>query len=168
MRGQHPAVVGQAEVQGDVRRRQPDADLRRGVVQPGVAGVTIFLDTNGSGTLDPGEESTVTKANGGYLFDDVPPGVYSVREVVPAALGLLARRGDVLGIQRIVEELLDDPERLSAVTEQCRTWVVERFADGNVHDRLRALYVERGISAGMSRGSGKASAIPSTRDERSR
>jgi glycosyltransferase involved in cell wall biosynthesis len=93
--------------------------------------------------------------------------VRGVREVVPAELGLLARRGDVVGIQHIVEELLDDPDRLSVVTEQCRTWVVERFADGNVHDRLRALYVERGISAGRSRGTGRESVRSSARDERS-
>jgi hypothetical protein len=50
---------------------------------PRVAGVTIFLDTNNNGKLDPGEVSTTTDANGNYQFTDLAPGTYYVREVVP-------------------------------------------------------------------------------------
>ena len=49
----------------------------------GVSGVTIFLDTNGNDAFDSGEVSTQTNGDGGYLFDKVPTGTYSVREVVP-------------------------------------------------------------------------------------
>ncbi|CAN5173096.1 hypothetical protein BH11PLA2_BH11PLA2_48940 [soil metagenome] len=50
----------------------------------GVSGVTIFLDTNGNGNLDAGEISTVTDANGNYLFTNVGPGTFRIREVQPA------------------------------------------------------------------------------------
>ena len=62
-------------------------------LEPGLAGVTIYLDTNGNGQLDPGEPSTVTTADdpttpdvdetGWYAFTDLPIGTYVVREVVP-------------------------------------------------------------------------------------
>ncbi|QOV89027.1 SdrD B-like domain-containing protein [Humisphaera borealis] len=51
--------------------------------EPGVTGVTIFLDSNGDNLLSSGEASTTTIAGGAYHFDDVVPGAYSVREVVP-------------------------------------------------------------------------------------
>jgi len=50
--------------------------------EPGLAGWTIFLDANGNGTLDGGERSTVTDANGNYTFNNLLPGLYSVREVL--------------------------------------------------------------------------------------
>lgn len=50
--------------------------------EPGLAGVTIFLDTNRNGKLDGNEVSTVTDENGFYSFD-VPPGRYTVTELVP-------------------------------------------------------------------------------------
>lgn len=52
--------------------------------EPTLAGVTIFLDTNGNNSLDGGEQSTVTASDGAYVFDDVPPGAYSVREITPS------------------------------------------------------------------------------------
>jgi RHS repeat-associated protein len=49
--------------------------------EPGLAGVTVFLDQNANGRLDPGELSTTTDANGHYVFDDLPPGTYHVVQV---------------------------------------------------------------------------------------
>lgn len=58
----------------------------------GLGGVTIYLDMNFNGVMDPNEPSTVTQEEddttrfeevGRYRFDDVEPGVYSVAEVVP-------------------------------------------------------------------------------------
>jgi hypothetical protein len=51
--------------------------------EPGVAGITIYLDTNNNGQLDGGEPSTVTDANGNYSFTMLPAGTYHVREVLP-------------------------------------------------------------------------------------
>ena len=50
----------------------------------GIAGVTVFLDTNNNGVLDAGEVSTVTSADGSYDFTNLVPGLYVVRQVPPA------------------------------------------------------------------------------------
>ncbi len=49
--------------------------------EPGVAGVTINLDTNADGTVDT---TAVTGAGGSYTFLALAAGTYRVREVVPA------------------------------------------------------------------------------------
>ncbi len=60
-----------------------DGDGTRDPGEPGLAGVTIYLDTNGNKTLDVGELTTTTDADGNYAFTDLPAGTYFVREVVP-------------------------------------------------------------------------------------
>ena len=53
------------------------------------SGVTVYLDTNNNGKLDPGEQSQVTNAFGQYKFSNLTPNVtYTVREVVPAGYTL--------------------------------------------------------------------------------
>ena len=52
-----------------------------------LGGVTVYLDTNGNASKDPGEPSQATAANGTYLFPGLTPGTYAVREVVPAGYG---------------------------------------------------------------------------------
>lgn len=49
-----------------------------------IAGVTIFLDTNGNDALDDGEASTVSDQFGRWEFGNLTPGIYRVREVVPS------------------------------------------------------------------------------------
>jgi photosystem II stability/assembly factor-like uncharacterized protein len=49
----------------------------------GLGGWTVYLDSNGNGKLDAKEYSTTTNAQGQYSFAAVPPGTYSIREVVP-------------------------------------------------------------------------------------
>ncbi|MEG5034998.1 SdrD B-like domain-containing protein [Microcoleus sp. AT3-D2] len=49
-----------------------------------IAGVTIFLDTNGNDALDAGEASTVSDQFGRWEFGNLTPGIYRVREVVPS------------------------------------------------------------------------------------
>ena len=64
--------------------------------EPGLDGVTIYLDTNDNGELDwtdgngdgqwdvgEGERWTLTGADGSYSFARVKPGAYAVAEVVP-------------------------------------------------------------------------------------
>lgn len=46
-----------------------------------LAGWTIYIDRNNNGSLDPGEPSDVTNANGRYRFQNLVPGNYIVREV---------------------------------------------------------------------------------------
>jgi uncharacterized protein (DUF2141 family) len=49
-----------------------------------LAGVTIYLDTNNNGVLNPGEPSTVTNKFGEYRFLNLPAGTYYVREISQA------------------------------------------------------------------------------------
>jgi Ca2+-binding RTX toxin-like protein len=70
-----------------------DLNQSQGSREPGLAGVTIYLDLNNNGTLDPGEPSQVTATDdpttpdvdetGQYRFTNLQPGRYVVREVVP-------------------------------------------------------------------------------------
>jgi hypothetical protein len=54
--------------------------------EPALAGVTVFLDLHDDGTLDPGDPSTTTDANGDYTFANLAPGTYRVREAAQAEL----------------------------------------------------------------------------------
>jgi hypothetical protein len=58
----------------------------RGFRNPGnrTAGVTVYLDLNNNAALDTGEPTNVTNALGNYRFTNLIPGIYRVREVVPA------------------------------------------------------------------------------------
>ncbi len=47
-------------------------------------GITVFLDANFNGVLDPGERTARTKANGDYEFVFVAPGLHHVRQHLPA------------------------------------------------------------------------------------
>jgi len=50
---------------------------------PGLAGVTIYIDANNNGEFDAGELFGVTGENGFYVITGVGPGTHVVREVVP-------------------------------------------------------------------------------------
>jgi len=50
---------------------------------PGLANVRVYLDKNNNGTFDAGEKSTLTDSNGDYMFNQLTPGTYYVRQVVP-------------------------------------------------------------------------------------
>jgi hypothetical protein len=51
-------------------------------LEPGLGGITIYLDLNQNGKLDAGEPETVTDNDGKYRFTGLPAGRYTVREVV--------------------------------------------------------------------------------------
>ncbi|HEX6985516.1 MAG TPA: SdrD B-like domain-containing protein, partial [Planctomycetaceae bacterium] len=53
----------------------------RDASERGLSGVTVYLDLDRDGALDPGEPTQVTGADGSYLFG-VEPGEYVVRQVV--------------------------------------------------------------------------------------
>ena len=74
-----------AAIIGGVKFQDMNGNGVRDDGEPGMAGWTIFLDTNNNGKLDVGETRTTTDANGGYRFSDLTPGVtYVVREVQQA------------------------------------------------------------------------------------
>ena len=51
--------------------------------EPGIPGVTLFLDLNHDDTLDPGDPTAVTNASGAYSFTGLVAGSYTVREILP-------------------------------------------------------------------------------------
>ena len=61
-----------------------------------LSGWTVYLDADGDGTLDGGELSTVTDANGNYSFTDLPLGQYLVEEVPQAGWAQTSPRGGSL------------------------------------------------------------------------
>ena len=54
----------------------------RDVEEPGLGGWTIFLDEDGDGELDAGEQSTTTDAAGAYAFRFLMPATYTVAELL--------------------------------------------------------------------------------------
>ncbi|MFI5377901.1 MAG: SdrD B-like domain-containing protein [Tepidisphaerales bacterium] len=58
----------------------------RDISEAGVPGWTVYLDTNNNGILDAGEQSVVTDAQGGYVFDNLPAANYTVRLVPQAGM----------------------------------------------------------------------------------
>ena len=69
-----------------------DGDGERDSDEPGLGGVTIYIDANNNGQRDRGERTTSTQFDdpftdfdegGLYRFVKVEPGVHTVREVVP-------------------------------------------------------------------------------------
>ena len=59
-----------------------DGDRTWDSEEVGLAGWTIYLDTNENGALDLGEASTTTAGDGSYRFEGVQPGTYSIGEVL--------------------------------------------------------------------------------------
>ena len=64
---------------GDRLWSDTDADGEQDPGESGLVGVTVFLDTNDNGTLNSGERSVVTGANGTYVFNGLLSGNYNVR-----------------------------------------------------------------------------------------
>jgi hypothetical protein len=68
------------EISG-IKWEDRDGDGARDPGEPGIAGWTIYLDTNGNRQLDAGEPSTTTGAGGAYAFSGLAPATYTVVEV---------------------------------------------------------------------------------------
>lgn len=61
-----------------------NANHQRDAGEPGIGGVTIYLDMDRDNVLDPTEPRTLTAADGSYGFTtDLAPTSYVVREVLP-------------------------------------------------------------------------------------
>jgi uncharacterized repeat protein (TIGR01451 family) len=57
--------------------------------EDGIAGVTVWADYDNNGSIDTGEPSAVTDAHGNYLLTDVPAGTYAIKvkaDTLPAGL----------------------------------------------------------------------------------
>ncbi len=76
-----------------VKWNDANGNAERDPDEPGLAGVTIYVDLNDNGVLDSSEPRTVTTADipetdfdegGRYRFDGLEAGNYVIREIVPA------------------------------------------------------------------------------------
>ena len=74
-----------------------DVVVKTGPTDPGMAGVTVFVDDNNNGLLDGGELSAVTGATGNYTITGVGPGLARVREVAPAGFIQTTANVDITG-----------------------------------------------------------------------
>jgi protocatechuate 3,4-dioxygenase beta subunit len=63
-----------------------DGNGARDAGEAGLAGKTIFLDTNGDGALSSGEPTATTDASGNYTFTGLGPGIYRPRLNVPSGM----------------------------------------------------------------------------------
>lgn len=68
--------------------------------------------------------------------------VRGMREVIPAHLGLLVRRGEVGDLTELVRRLLAEKSERETLGRACREWVVANFSEAAVLERLRAVYAE--------------------------
>lgn len=68
--------------------------------------------------------------------------IRGVREVLDPSLGLTVPRGDRAALTARVEALLADGDRRADLGPRCRAWVLERFSEERVVERLRTLYGE--------------------------
>jgi glycosyltransferase involved in cell wall biosynthesis len=68
--------------------------------------------------------------------------IRGVREVIAPELGLLVPRGDRVALGHLVESLLGDPARRAELGSRSRRWVVARYSEDGVVDRLRAVYAD--------------------------
>ncbi|MBE9095882.1 DUF4347 domain-containing protein [Tychonema sp. LEGE 07203] len=78
-----PVIVPLSTITG-IKFNDIDGNGTQAAGELGVAGVTVFLDTNNNTILDAGETSVTTGADGSFNFPNLPSGTYNVREVVPA------------------------------------------------------------------------------------
>ena len=64
--------------------------------EPAIAGVTIFIDSNGDGQLQSTEPTTTTDQFGTFKFTNLRPGNYKIREVAPAGFFQTTQPVDVI------------------------------------------------------------------------
>jgi glycosyltransferase involved in cell wall biosynthesis len=73
--------------------------------------------------------------------------VRGMREVIPTSFGLLVPRGETAVLIQLVDGLLDAPEQLVKLGDACHEWVVSKFSEEAVLERLRRVYADFGATA---------------------
>lgn len=76
-------AVVTASISGKIWK-DTNRDARRTADELGIAGRTVYIDTNGNNALDVGETTAVTNSLGNYTFGNLAAGTYKIRQVLPA------------------------------------------------------------------------------------
>jgi SdrD B-like domain len=93
-RGAWEILIGSSRIAGAVFE-DVDGDGIQGKNDPGMGGVPIFLDADGSGAIGQTDLTASTDAQGRYVFEKVPPGpTASVRSCLRASCRRRARTSD--------------------------------------------------------------------------
>ncbi|MEB3831373.1 SdrD B-like domain-containing protein [Phormidium sp. CCY1219] len=80
-------------------------------LEPGLGGITIYLDLDNNGQLDPSEPSVVTDEEGRYEFTGLAPGEYIVREAVNAGVSqTFPESGDGYLVQLGLNETVENQD----------------------------------------------------------
>lgn len=82
-RGAWEILIPSAQVSGQVFWDHNGNSVQN-VGDDGLPGVIVFLDADGNGALDANEYSAFTNAQGNYVFANVPPATYDLRQILPA------------------------------------------------------------------------------------
>jgi len=77
---------------GGVVFQDTNLDGTQDNTEGGIAGVTLFLDLDGSGVLKPADPTTVTDTPGHFQFAVLSPGTYTIRELLYGGVLLNAPR----------------------------------------------------------------------------
>ncbi|MEA3203326.1 MAG: pyoluteorin transport system ATP-binding protein, partial [Thermoplasmata archaeon] len=64
----------------------PNGNALQDAGEEGLAGVTVYVDSNANAVYDPGDWQAATNATGVYSLT-VPPGTFTLRQLVPAGFG---------------------------------------------------------------------------------
>lgn len=91
------AAVGTGSISGAVFN-DANNNAARDASEQGLAGVTVYLDLNQDGKLDPGDPTATTDINGNYTFANLVDGSYVVREVSPSGYRRTAPVADGVSI----------------------------------------------------------------------
>ena len=81
--GPVPLLVRNCTISG-TKYHDVDADGVIDAGEPTIAGWKLYIDSNNSNTLDPGEPTTLTDANGNYTFTNLTDATYTIREAPDA------------------------------------------------------------------------------------
>ncbi len=92
-------ALGRAAVVGGVFL-DLDSNATRALNEPGVAGVTVYVDINNNSVQDAGDIVATSDAAGMFSLANVPPGTWNVRAVAPAGYHFVNPSASAISVTR--------------------------------------------------------------------
>ncbi len=143
-----PTIANSAAIHG-VQWNDRNGNGVQDAGEPGLAGVTVYLDQNRNGRLDAGELSTITDANGNYAFTNLAPGTYAVAIAPPIGWQQTSPlRADTSSLIPVTDrrDLIFDPLR-NTLYMPTSAGKVERY-DVTTHSLLTPWQVGNSLNGG--------------------